>query len=114
MQLMPATARYIARKSGGTQFERDDLATPQINIAYGAWYLRYLLRRYGGNETSRSPPTTPARATSTAGSPRRQARDRALTITAIPFAETRAYVSRVLTVRGQYRRSYASSSARRP
>ena len=43
MQLMPATADYIARKSGGTRFERADLATPQINIAYGTWYLRYLL-----------------------------------------------------------------------
>src|SRR3954453_22487 len=49
MQLMPATADYIARKSGGTRFERADLATPQINIAYGTWYLRYLLRKYNGN-----------------------------------------------------------------
>src|SRR3954466_2337207 len=51
MQLTPATARYIARKSGGTQFVVDDLATPQVNIAYGAYYLRYLLTRYAGNET---------------------------------------------------------------
>jgi soluble lytic murein transglycosylase len=49
MQLTPATARYIAHKSGGTQFVVDDLATPQVNIAYGAYYLRYLLRRYDGN-----------------------------------------------------------------
>jgi hypothetical protein len=26
----------------------DDLGTPQVNIAYGAWYLRYLPARYGG------------------------------------------------------------------
>ena len=49
MQLMPETADYIARKSGGTRFERADLATPQINIAYGTWYLRYLLDKYDGN-----------------------------------------------------------------
>ena len=49
MQLMPDTADYIARKSGGTRFERADLATPQINIAYGTWYLRYLLDKYKGN-----------------------------------------------------------------
>ena len=49
MQLMPETADYIARKSGGTRFERADLATPQINIAYGTWYLRYLLDKYKGN-----------------------------------------------------------------
>ena len=28
---------------------RADLATPQINIAYGTWYLRYLLDKYHGN-----------------------------------------------------------------
>ena len=50
MQLMPSTADYIARKSGGTKFERADLATPQINISYGTYYLRYLLDRYDGNE----------------------------------------------------------------
>ena len=49
MQLMPETADYIARKSGGTRFQRADLATPQINIAYGTWYLRYLLDKYKGN-----------------------------------------------------------------
>ena len=39
------------RRSGGTSFETGDLATPQINIAYGTYYLRYLLDRYGGNES---------------------------------------------------------------
>ena len=33
MQLMPATADYIAHKSGGTEFTQGDLATPQVNIA---------------------------------------------------------------------------------
>ena len=37
------------RKSGGTRFQQGDLATPQINIAYGSFYLRYLLDRYDGN-----------------------------------------------------------------
>src|ERR1700754_4594879 len=49
MQLMPETADYIAHKTGGTRFERADLATPQINIAYGTWYLRYLLDKYEGS-----------------------------------------------------------------
>ena len=50
MQLMPETADYIAQKSGGTAFVQGDLATPQVNIAYGSWYLRYLLQRYDGRE----------------------------------------------------------------
>ena len=43
-----ATARYIARWSGGTHFW-STTSTPQVNIAYGAYYLR-TDRRYGGNE----------------------------------------------------------------
>src|SRR5262249_23715251 len=43
MQLTPDTAKYIARKSGGIAFELKDLGTPQVNISYGSYYLRYLL-----------------------------------------------------------------------
>src|SRR3954451_3150204 len=50
MQLTPATAHAIAQRTGGTAVTDDDLATPQVNIAYGAWYLRNLLDHYGGNE----------------------------------------------------------------
>ena len=51
MQITPATADFIARQSGGTGFVQEDLATPQINIAYGTYYLRYLIDRYDQNET---------------------------------------------------------------
>ena len=40
MQITPATAQMIARKSGGVSFTVRDLGTPQVNIAYGSWYLR--------------------------------------------------------------------------
>src|SRR2546426_6395213 len=45
MQILPSTAQFVASKSGGSEFEQSDLADPQINIAYGCWYLRYLLDR---------------------------------------------------------------------
>ncbi len=51
MQITPATAEFIAHQSGGTAFVQDDLATPQINISYGTYYLRYLLDRYDQNVT---------------------------------------------------------------
>jgi soluble lytic murein transglycosylase len=108
MQLMPETADYIARKSGGTRFERADLATPQINIAYGTWYLRYLLQKYRGN-------TILTLAAYNAGEGkvdewRAHAAARGETFRVadhIPFQETRAYVHRVLSARTQYRRTYA-------
>ncbi|MDQ4025721.1 MAG: lytic transglycosylase domain-containing protein, partial [Actinomycetota bacterium] len=107
MQITPATARYIARLSGGTQFEQGDLATPQINISYGAYYLRYLLERYGGN-------TVLALAAYNGGEGNVDRRivdasmsRRAFVIEQIPFAETREYVTRVLGARQRYREKYS-------
>jgi soluble lytic murein transglycosylase len=108
MQLMPATADYIARKSGGTRFVQGDLADPQINIAYGSWYLRYLLEHYHGNVAL-------TLAAYNAGEGKvdawwRAAADRGEDFSVaehIPFAETRAYVTKVLDARRAYRREYA-------
>ncbi len=109
MQLMPATADYIAQKSGGTRFERADLATPQINIAYGTWYLRYLLNKYEGN-------TILTLAAYNAGEGKvdewravASARGEKFKVAShIPFRETRDYVHRVLTARAEYRRTYSA------
>src|SRR5437764_2056303 len=51
MQITPDTARFIAKQSGGSRFTQADLATPQINIAYGTWYLHWLMNRYDGRTT---------------------------------------------------------------
>jgi soluble lytic murein transglycosylase len=108
MQLTPATARYIAHKSGGTQFVVDDLGTPQVNIAYGAYYLRYLLRRYDGHVDFALAAYNAGEGNVDRWISAARAHQRALTVTAIPYSETRAYVQRVLMVRGQYRRSYSA------
>jgi soluble lytic murein transglycosylase len=108
MQLMPATADYIAHKSGGTKFVQGDLADPQINISYGSWYLRYLLQHYNGNVAL-------ALAAYNAGEGKvdewwREASDRGekfVVAKHIPFPETRAYVTKVLHARNAYRREYA-------
>jgi soluble lytic murein transglycosylase len=52
MQLLPATARGIALRTGGSRFEVADLYDPEVNVRYGCWYLRNLLRKYGSVETA--------------------------------------------------------------
>jgi peptidoglycan lytic transglycosylase len=107
MQILPSTADYIASKSGGTRFEQGDLATPQINISYGSWYLRYLLEHYHGNELL-------ALAAYNAGEGKvdewyRDASARGEDFEAathIPFPETRNYVERVFDARERYRHEY--------
>jgi soluble lytic murein transglycosylase len=107
MQITPATAHDIARKSGGTAFVTGDLATPQVNISYGAWYLRYLLGRYAGNRTFALAAYNAGEGNVDRWIDQARRRDGDLTIAAIPFSETRTYVQRVLDAREQYRTSYA-------
>ena len=107
MQITPETARYIARLSGGTAFEQGDLSTPQVNISYGAYYLRYLLNRYGGNTTLAVAAYNGGEGNVDSWLARSRAEARRFRRSDIPFPETRQYVSRVFNARADYRRSYA-------
>ncbi len=108
MQILPTTADFIATKSGGTRFTTEDLATPQVNISYGAWYLRYLLDKYDND-------TLTALAAYNAGEGRvnqwlSESGKSGGSITdpdEIPFIETRAYVKSVINAREEYKREYA-------
>jgi soluble lytic murein transglycosylase len=108
MQITPATASDIARWSGGTAFKTKDLATPQVNIAYGAYYLRELMHRFGGNQAL-------ALAAYNAGSGNVEkwllaagGQGRTFRVEDIPFAETRGYVQVVEQAQRDYRANYAS------
>lgn len=97
MQLQPDTAKGIALRTGGRKFVVSDLYDPEINVRYGAWYLRYLIDKYGDERT--------ALAAYNAG----QANVSAWIEEGrgIAFAETRQYVARVERLKGIYRRAYA-------
>jgi soluble lytic murein transglycosylase len=108
MQLTPSTAQYIAHRSGGALFEQADLATPQVNISYGSYYLRYLMDRYGENETLALAAYNGGEGNVDRWVAEARSRDRSLTIEAIPFGETREYVRKVLDARRDYRAQYAA------
>jgi soluble lytic murein transglycosylase len=96
MQLQPATAKGIARYTGGSKFVVSDLENPEINVRYGAWYLHHLLLKYHDERL--------ALAAYNAG---QQNVDHWLAADeGVQFAETRAYVNRVERLKGIYRRAY--------
>jgi peptidoglycan lytic transglycosylase len=96
MQLLPDTAEGIALHTGGHKFVVSDLYDPEINIRYGSFYLRRLIRKYGD--------TRLALAAYNAGQANVDewiAEDKG-----IEFPETRQYVDEVLELRDVYARSY--------
>src|SRR5271166_1105077 len=107
MQILPATAYFIAHLSGGSRFTASDLATPSINVAYGSYYLRYLLDHYDGNEMLAVAAYNAGLANVDSWVAQANAAGRPLTVDAIPFPETRAYVQRVLEAQRAYHSTYS-------
>ena len=97
MQLLPATADGIAELTGGNEFRPDDLYDPELNVRYGAFYLRRLLTKYDGDLEL-------ALAAYHAGQGNVDSWLR--TGGRIEFPETRAYVEDVLDLRDTYRKAY--------
>jgi soluble lytic murein transglycosylase len=106
MQIEPATAYFLAGLSGGVRFTSSDLATPSVNVAYGSYYLRYLLDHYGGDETLALAAYNAGLTNVDAWVSRARANGEALSVETIPFAETREYVRRVLGAQRDYRATY--------
>jgi soluble lytic murein transglycosylase len=99
MQVLPDTARFIARKTGGGDFVVADLRDPEINVRYGTWLLSYLRDYYDGDLSA-------ALAAYHAGPGSvDEWHRRGL---GIAFPETRAYVREVERVKRIYEKAYGS------
>ena len=90
MQLLPATAKGIALRTGGSRFRVSDLYDPEVNVRYGCWYLRNLLGKYGSLELAL------AAYNGGQGNVDRGVR----------YPETRDYVEKVLEVRDIYAQAH--------
>ena len=94
MQLMPATARWIAQRLGVNNFRASDATTVDTNTAFGTYYMRHVLDDLGH--------AVMATAGYNAG-PSRAKRWRdtkplegAIYVESIPLGETRDYVKKVM------------------
>ncbi len=96
MQVLPSTAKLVARKLGIKGHRTSDLLIPEKNALIGAGYLGQMLKRFKGNYVK-------ATASYNAGPHRipRWAPDYPITapqwIESIPFDETRNYVRAVMS-----------------
>ena len=95
MQVMPATARWTARKIGLTNFTADQINDHETNITIGTAYLKLALDDFAG-----SMPMAAAAYNAGPGRPRSWRNgpvlDAAIWAENVPFAETRDYVKKVL------------------
>jgi len=107
MQILPSTAHFLAHLSGGTRFTTSDLGTPAINVAYGSYYLRYLLDHYEGDEMLAVAAYNAGLANVDRWVAQASAEGKQLQVGEMPFGQTRAYVQRVLQAQREYRALYA-------
>ncbi len=97
MQLMPATARYVARKIGMSDFHIGRVNDTKVNIQLGTNYLNMVLNDLDGSQAMATAaynagPGRPRAWRSTLSRPI----EGAIFAEAIPFTETRGYVKNVL------------------
>jgi soluble lytic murein transglycosylase len=96
MQVMPATARWTARRIGLTSFTPDQLNDRETNIAIGTGYLKLVLDDFSGSMplAAAAYNAGPGRARSWRNGPVIEA---AAWAENVPFNETRDYVKKVLS-----------------
>lgn len=95
MQLMPATAKWVARQIPVESYRKEMLTQPDVNVRMGTYYFSRVLADLG------HPILATAAYNAGPGRARRwreaQALDGAIYVETIPFNETRDYVKQVFT-----------------
>ncbi|MBI5643274.1 MAG: transglycosylase SLT domain-containing protein [Deltaproteobacteria bacterium] len=103
MQIMPYTARFVAKELKKEGFDSKELFNPELNIELGSWYLTHLAERFDNNLVLtiagyNAGPDAVARWTLTLPSELDEF------IESIPYSETRNYAKKVLKSYGEFLR----------
>jgi len=98
MQLMPSTAKYVAKKIGMLQFKQDQINDIRTNLRLGTSYLNMVLGNLDGSQALATAaynagPSRPRSWRSTLPGPV----EGAIFAETIPFNETRGYVKNVMS-----------------
>lgn len=114
VQLMPSTAKGVARKAGIEIAREEMLYDPVLNLDLGMRYLGGLVGRFGGSEAAAAlaiPSYNGGAGNVNEWMDERKGWDLDLFIEAIPFDETRRYTQRVLGRWFAYRWLYGDGDA---
>jgi soluble lytic murein transglycosylase len=95
MQLMPATAKWVAKRMGMNSYNNSMIHDLSTNIEFGTYYMRYTLDLMDGQAVmaTASYNAGPSRAKRWQSTEPMEA---AIYIESIPFTETRSYVQKVM------------------
>ena len=108
MQLMPATARWVAQKIGLKNFRWTGVSDVDVNINLGTWYLRHVLDALDNHPVLASAAYNagPGRAR---GWRAQAPMEAAVYAESIPFNETRDYVKKVMSNASYYSQQFGQT-----
>ena len=104
MQLTDSTALWCAKQMQMTDFNLAYMFDPDQNINMGCWYLRHLLDYYGGNEIHMAAAYNGGLTNVDQWIADNNGTQ--LSISDIPFKETRDYTSKILKFHLEYKKIY--------
>ena len=109
MQVMPATARWIAHKLGMKDYRKELIGQLDTNLKLGTYYMRNVLSSLGNN-----PVLASAAYNAGPGRARKWLADKplegAIYVECIPFEETRDYVKKVMSNTVYYARVFGHAA----
>jgi len=96
MQIMPATAKWVARKMGMRDYRTALIHETEVNLKLGTYYMKNILSSFDNNAVMASAAYNagPARARQWRGE---KPLEGAIYVETIPFDETRDYVKKVMS-----------------
>ncbi len=102
MQIKPSTAEFIAQKLKITEY---DLFNAETNIAFGSWYLKYLLQRFTDEKTAICAYNAGETIVKKWLNSTEFSLDKT-TLFKIPYPETSAYLKKIEKSRKKYQKLY--------
>ena len=107
MQIMPDTGEWLAGKFDEEDVYSDDLLfSPETNIKYGCWFLKWLTVRYGGDRTLVTAAYHAGHGTVDGWLEDPEISPDGRTLASIPYASTRHYLEKIERACGMYQELY--------